>query len=333
MYGPPQSAEDYLRQVRWEAKTVADVVVAEDREKRQRESEADPMLEAAVTELPTEILPAPAFAMPSPEWERSFLTEFKNVQEELSEFREKIALHGSEGHPTSASTPPIPRHTDEQQWYRLCFDKHTKFRPLVSTVATIDQVKTAAIVRFFDSWFADLVDHSAEPIPCTDILHVSKAHGVAFPVTLPSCLFVLCSSSGPPLTPTTASCGRSCSNRQVCARSGSLHYSLLWKCEQAPSNIVSLAFHLEILRDRSTTSSPSPSSDLNQSWAFDPSFSSSPLSSACRPLDRDTAGAVRSLLRRFAAARAALQSEIGERDVAVLNVFITILGAYFGQYG
>eukprot|EP00188_Purpureofilum_apyrenoidigerum_P003684 Plantae.Rhodophyta-Purpureofilum_apyrenoidigerum.ctg391.p1 GENE.Plantae.Rhodophyta-Purpureofilum_apyrenoidigerum.ctg391~~Plantae.Rhodophyta-Purpureofilum_apyrenoidigerum.ctg391.p1 ORF type:complete len:259 (-),score=43.17 Plantae.Rhodophyta-Purpureofilum_apyrenoidigerum.ctg391:237-1013(-) len=143
--GPPMSAEEYLRQVRWEASGISEVIIAPDREKRQRDSVGGSVPEMRRLSSP---LPRPTSSVDC-EFEKNLLEDFTLVRDLFENSRHKIESVDQENFVSDI----LPGAADEQQWRRLCFSETSGRSPLVSTVASMDQVTVASVLRYYDQWF------------------------------------------------------------------------------------------------------------------------------------------------------------------------------------
>uniref|UniRef100_A0A7S2ZJF2 Uncharacterized protein n=1 Tax=Rhodosorus marinus TaxID=101924 RepID=A0A7S2ZJF2_9RHOD len=159
--GPPQSAEEYLRQVHWEAQSIANVVVAESRERRQRESQADVSSQLARIEIPHT---AEFFAKTSEEQLNGLLDEFEQVRH-----RFKASVRNFE-HEHRHSNLPKPE--NEPKWRRLCFEKQTSQRPTLTIVRQMDQKSACAALSHFEKWLREETLRAQEQFACASLLSV-----------------------------------------------------------------------------------------------------------------------------------------------------------------
>ncbi|KAJ8902323.1 hypothetical protein NDN08_006730 [Rhodosorus marinus] len=157
--GPPQSAEEYLRQVHWEAQSMANVAVAETRERRQRESQADVSSQLARIEIPhTDEF----FAKISEEQLKELLDEFEQVRRRLK------AGERNFDHESRHSNLPKPE--NEAKWRRLCFEKQTSQRPTLTIVRQIDQKNACAALWHFEKWLREETLSAQEELACASLL-------------------------------------------------------------------------------------------------------------------------------------------------------------------
>uniref|UniRef100_A0A7S0WV45 Gem-associated protein 2 n=1 Tax=Pyramimonas obovata TaxID=1411642 RepID=A0A7S0WV45_9CHLO len=161
--GPPTSAEEYLRQVRWEAKQLPKVVCAKINLRQFDDNRTKYVPRAGQVKAEEESLVTPSSHFPEQEWMEAFLSDFKELREalEASDWRA----------PRQVDQPSkLPHSRDVRAWECFCLGgkvddapstedgveeqtaSHGGNPPLVSTLATLDEVRTAALLQQMVKW-------------------------------------------------------------------------------------------------------------------------------------------------------------------------------------
>jgi survival of motor neuron protein-interacting protein 1 len=167
--GPPTSAEEYLRQVRWEAKQLPQVVCAKLDLHRFEDNRTKYIPRMGQLKAEEELSITPASHRPEPMWMEAFLSDFKEIRAALaaSKWRECKNFDQSK----------VPQSRDGQAWERFCFGRKgdddssaslgeegetqterqtesgaTGNPPLLSVLATLDERRTAGMLRQMVKW-------------------------------------------------------------------------------------------------------------------------------------------------------------------------------------
>src|SRR3990167_8203770 len=120
---PPATAEEYLRQVRWQANRCPDVVVAK--------NAPSPKKNTIVTNIP--VAPnTPTHLKPSKQWEDNFLVQF-------NEFRDYLAQQQQIFDNSADEKPSLPPINAANKWKEFCFGPECK-KPKPSIILQLDHV-------------------------------------------------------------------------------------------------------------------------------------------------------------------------------------------------
>lgn len=212
--GPPETAEEYLRRVRWEAARCPQVVRSEpDPEKlrqlaRRRPGANDdaPPPPPVLPDIP-DIPDAPAWARPSPDWLTGFLSDFASL-------RAQLAAAGTGGSGASPAPARLPDLRDVAAWDHLCFgraaqrsmgpcDGQSVPPAILDAVLGMDQVCIEVLLQRHVEALAPL---AALPFPRGAWLFALAARiekplhadaGAAFRALLRKCATLRTSASGP----------------------------------------------------------------------------------------------------------------------------------------
>lgn len=123
---PPATAEEYLRQVRWQANRCPNVVVAQ--------NDPKPIKQTISAMFTQSTPPTPAELKPTKAWETNFLDTFKQFRASLEEQHANLK--------SQSNLPKLPSVYSKKQWKQLCFGSATApaKKPSPSIVLQLDFV-------------------------------------------------------------------------------------------------------------------------------------------------------------------------------------------------
>ena len=146
----PATAEEYLRQVRWQARRCPNVVVAATTPQPQRTTGARPSrLLAGFSGASSEHKPVDVALLPSAAWRASFLQQFEAWRERLAQLRAASSVlkqaHADE---------KLPAVRDKQCWRQWTLGE-TGRAPATSLLLSMDHVTSCAITTYLAHWLLE----------------------------------------------------------------------------------------------------------------------------------------------------------------------------------
>lgn len=136
---PPATAEEYLKQVRWQANRIDDVIVADDVEQTVNNNQPVFGMQGF-----SDVPKIPAGMKPSRDWEIDFIDKFI---EERGRWEERKTLKQQTGH-LSKQKQTIPSPKDKKQWRDYCFGTNNNV-PTASVIMSLDFVSLQKVSFFF----------------------------------------------------------------------------------------------------------------------------------------------------------------------------------------
>ena len=236
--GPPASAAEYLRRVKWEARQCPNVVRAEgigtpspSRRSARAVPVASAMRSSAIMSAvrTSRIPPAPEHAVPDAKWERSLIASFSELR-----LRVANAMAEADAGPREGRTPgrgsgaagtsgregdvgrtisALPSVRDPEAWRRLCVDDEEPAAPSVDLLSRLGETRASILLRHAVSWLEDCEEAGEGAGPAA-----SAGTPNSCPLSKQLCLWIfsLCAAAGKPLDADTCASLRSL--LRVCCR-------------------------------------------------------------------------------------------------------------------
>ena len=233
--GPPATAEEYLRRVRWEARRCPNVVRADEPTratlgaKNTRTPSARSIARSSMLPTIVRLPPAPPHAAPTAPWQHALVTSF-------SELRMRLANVLSARRSTNAraqTKQSLPNMNDPEAWRRFCLgtsvgedgiasDGPSARNPSVDILVQLGEANVALLLRHAVTWLEADAEGASETCDdnamCTSLLPPSYDHSMW--------LFALCAAVSKPLDADTCASLRSmlrhcCILRAACDQASS----------------------------------------------------------------------------------------------------------------
>ena len=240
--GPPLSAEEYLRRVRWEARRCPNVVRAagigsgsgspsSSQESGQKIPVASALRSSVImsTMPPSKVPPAPKHTVPDARWERSLINNFSELRLKIAsamgenavvsdggKFSEAASTSGAveisgpnrEAHGKLKTLPGV---RDPDAWRRFCIGEDPN-PPSVELLCRLGETRASIVLRHAVSWLEDDCSESgAGPRgKGTDGSATGPPH-YSCPLSKQLCMWIfsLCAAAGKPLDADTCASLRS----------------------------------------------------------------------------------------------------------------------------
>ena len=234
MEGPPATAEEYLRRVRWEAAQCPSVMRISDRQKVRMQNVAeidgnDQRLKYGTSGMSlssrsirassiqssktTEKLPLPPkYTLPDAKWQRALVASFSDLRlkiaSALSDEEQKgkqsgVARDCHTSEKLKSTLPTLPSMRDPDSWRRFCIgDNVDPQMPTMQLMCRLGEAKVSLLLQYAVQWLQNDIELYNEQTDDSE---------KTFPLTpkLSSWLFSLCASVGKPLSADTCASIRS----------------------------------------------------------------------------------------------------------------------------